>query len=151
MEQADRPEVVYRAPRTPFVAGFIGQMNLIDGEVRNGRMQIAGMDVMAPIADGPATLAVRPEFLALRHSDAPDAPVARRVIDFGTHLMVDIELKGGERLKGHGGAERRLEGRHAGSPCCRATFALYRDDVVAYRAGDEAVAEVAKPLEAVHG
>jgi putative spermidine/putrescine transport system ATP-binding protein len=146
VEQADRPEVVYRAPRTPFVAGFIGTMNLIDGEVRNGRIILAGLSVPAPIADGPATLAVRPEFLALSPSTDTDAPLAHRVIDYGTHLMVDIELKTGERLKAMTspaegwttGARLNLMPRES---------AIYRDGVLAYRASPTAAA----PMIAANG
>ena len=99
VEQADPPEIVYRQPKTPFVAGFIGTMNLIEGSVTGGRFRRAGLDVPAPVADGAATLAVRPEFLALAAGQASDAPTVHRVIDYGTHLMVDIELATGQRLK----------------------------------------------------
>src|SRR5690606_22505625 len=64
-EQIDRPDVVYREPQTPFVAGFIGTMNLVEGEVTNGVFNRAGLSVPMPISDGPATLAVRPEALDL--------------------------------------------------------------------------------------
>jgi len=133
VEQADRPEVVYRAPRTPFVAGFIGTMNLIDGEVRGGRMVLAGLSVAAPIADGPATLAVRPEFLTLSRVADADAPLVHRVIDYGTHLMVDIELKTGERLKA---MTSPAEGWTAGTRLglVPRESAIYRDGALAYRA-----------------
>jgi putative spermidine/putrescine transport system ATP-binding protein len=132
VEQADRPDVVYRQPRTPFVAGFIGQMNLVPGEVRGGRMMAGGMNVPVPLPDGPAILAVRPEFLDLGHADASDAPVAHRVIDYGTHLMVDIELPGGERLKAMAAPN---EGWKAGAKLTLRPreIAVYRDGVVAYR------------------
>jgi putative spermidine/putrescine transport system ATP-binding protein len=99
VEQVDSPAEVYRSPKTPFVAGFIGTMNLIEGEVGNGRFRLPPLDVAAPVPDGRATLAVRPEFLRLAPSSGPDAATVHRVIDYGTHLMVDIELPGGERLK----------------------------------------------------
>src|SRR6185312_3739522 len=76
VEQVAPPAEVYREPATPFVAGFIGTMNLIDGTVSGGRLDAGGLVVEAPIADGPATLAVRPEFLTLEASDAAGAPVA---------------------------------------------------------------------------
>ena len=34
IEQIAAPDMLYREPATPFVAGFIGKMNLIDGTVR---------------------------------------------------------------------------------------------------------------------
>ena len=147
MEQVDRPDVVYRQPRTPFVAGFIGQMNLVPGEVRSGRLLAGGMDVPVALADGPATLAVRPEFLELSAAERGDAPTAHRVIDFGTHLMVDIVLPDGERLKAMAPAD---SGWTAGN---RLTLrpreiAVYRDGVVVHRG---AVAEAAVPAaEAAH-
>ena len=147
VEQVDRPDIVYRQPRTPFVAGFIGQMNLIEGEVRAGRLGAGGMSVIAPIADGPAMLAVRPEFLELAESRAPDAPVAHRVIDYGTHLMVDIELADGTRLKA---MTPPSQGWKAGMRLALRPreIAIYRDGVVAHRGA----AEAAEPsLATVHG
>ena len=132
VEQADPPDVVYRQPRTPFVAGFIGQMNLIEGEVRNGRLAAAGMDVATPLPDGPALLAVRPEFLALSRSDAADAPMAHRVIDYGTHLMIDIDFPGNLRVKAMAAPN---EGWKAGMKLglTPREYAVYRDNVVVYR------------------
>lgn len=140
IEQADRPEVIYREPRTPFVAGFIGTMNLLEGEVRNGQMVLAGLSVPAPIADGPATLAVRPEFLSMQATDAKDGPVAHRVIDYGTHVIVDVELPNGERIKAMAPPS---EGWKAGMGMRLAPreIAIYRDNLVAHRA----VLETARP------
>jgi len=97
-EQIDRPDVVYREPQTPFVAGFIGTMNLIEGEVAGGRFRRAGLAVELPVEDGPAILAVRPEALELSASDAGAARV-HRVTDYGTHGLVDLDLEDGTRLK----------------------------------------------------
>jgi putative spermidine/putrescine transport system ATP-binding protein len=146
VEQADRPEVVYRSPRTPFVAGFIGTMNLVDGEVRDGRFRLAGADLPAPIADGPATLAVRPEFLRLAASNAADAVRVHRVIDYGTHLMVDLELATGERLKSmtppaagwKAGARVSLEPQE---------LAIYRDGAVVHRSAAAAMAPAPVPAD----
>ena len=41
-EQAARPDIVYREPATPFVAGFIGTMNLIEGNVAGGTFEPHG-------------------------------------------------------------------------------------------------------------
>jgi len=97
-EQIDRPDIVYRAPKTPFVAGFIGTMNLIDGVVSNGTFTRKGLSIALPIADGPATLAVRPEALELVAAE-PGLARVHRVTDYGTHGLVDLELPDGERLK----------------------------------------------------
>ena len=97
-EQVDRPDVVYRNPQTPFVAGFIGSMNLVDGTVSNGQFNGSGIDVPLPVSDGPATLAVRPEALDLVAAD-PGAAKIHHITDFGTHGLVDLDLKDGTRIK----------------------------------------------------
>ncbi len=97
-EQIDRPDAVYREPKTPFVAGFIGTMNLIEGEVREGLFSHDSVTVPLAVEDGPATLAVRPEALDLAISEHGQAQI-HRVTDFGTHGLVDLMLPGGVRLK----------------------------------------------------
>jgi putative spermidine/putrescine transport system ATP-binding protein len=97
-EQVGAPDVIYRDPATPFVAGFIGTMNLIDGVVEKGRFVRAGLAVDTPVPDGPATLAIRPEALALRAAE-PGQGRVHRVIDYGSHGMLDVDLADGFRLK----------------------------------------------------
>jgi putative spermidine/putrescine transport system ATP-binding protein len=97
-EQIGRPDVVYRDPKTPFVAGFIGTMNLVEGEVKNGQFVRSDFSFPLPIADGLATLAIRPEALDLTVSDSPKAKV-HRVTDYGSHGLVDLDLADGTRLK----------------------------------------------------
>jgi putative spermidine/putrescine transport system ATP-binding protein len=139
VEQADPPEIVYREPRTPFVAGFIGTMNLIEGEVRGDRFSVPGLDLVTPVADGKAVLAIRPEFLRLTASSAADAATVHRVIDYGTHLMVDLELTTGQRLKS---MTAPTAGWKAGATIAldAAEIALYRDNAVLYRSAPSAVA-----------
>ena len=77
-EQVAPPDIVYREPATPFVAGFIGTMNLIEGHVAGGTFTRAGLSVPLPIPDGPAILAVRPEVLGIvvcaRRGGCPHSP-----------------------------------------------------------------------------
>lgn len=98
-EQIDRPDVVYREPQTPFVAGFIGTMNLIEGAVANGSFSRAGFSVPLPVADGAATLAIRPEALDLEAASEAGHAKVHRVTDYGTHGLVDLELPDATRLK----------------------------------------------------
>jgi putative spermidine/putrescine transport system ATP-binding protein len=97
-EQADRPDVVYRDPKTPFVAGFIGTMNLIEGAVANGVFSHATFSTPLPIADGPATIAMRPEAIDLVAAEPGQARV-HRVTDYGSHGLVDLDLPDGTRIK----------------------------------------------------
>jgi putative spermidine/putrescine transport system ATP-binding protein len=102
------------------------------------------MDVAAPLADGPATMAVRPEFLALSHTEATGAPAAHRVIDYGTHLMVDVVLTSGERLKAMAAPN---EGWKAGDRLTLTPrdIAIYRDGLVAYRSTESNALPVLHP------
>jgi putative spermidine/putrescine transport system ATP-binding protein len=134
LEQADRPEVVYRQPSTPFVAGFIGSMNLIEAPVADGQLRFSGNALPVPVADGPALLAVRPEFLMLSPTERGDAPQIHRVIDYGTHVVVDVELpNGGQRLKA---MDTPAAGWRAGMhvELKPSEIAVYRDDRAVHRA-----------------
>ena len=97
-EQIDRPDVVYREPQTPFVAGFIGTMNLVDGTVDKGVFTRDRFSVALPVPDGPVTLAVRPEALDLEAA-AEGPAVVHRVTDYGSHGLVDLDLADGTRIK----------------------------------------------------
>jgi len=97
MQQVDRPDRLYRQPRTPFVAGFIGQMNLIAVEVAGGQIRHPAFDAAAPVADGPALLAVRPEAVELQPGRG--AGRVHRVTDFGSHAVVEIDLPDAGRIK----------------------------------------------------
>ncbi|HEY9012471.1 MAG TPA: ABC transporter ATP-binding protein [Devosia sp.] len=96
VEQIARPDIVYREPATPFVAGFIGTMNLVEGTVANGTFSRASFNLPLPVADGPAILAMRPESITLTHGNQG---LIHRVTDYGTHGLVDIDLPDGTRIK----------------------------------------------------
>jgi putative spermidine/putrescine transport system ATP-binding protein len=132
-EQADPPDVVYREPATPFVAGFIGSMNLIEGVVADGTFRHPGLELAMPVPDGPATLAVRPE--ALQIAAAPDAPaIIHRVTDYGTHAVVDIDLADGLRLKAMVPDARVWQANMPVALTPRA-YAVYRGNAAIHRGG----------------
>ena len=132
VQQADRPDRLYRAPATPFVAGFIGQMNLIAGEVAGGVFRHGAMVLPAPVPDGPALLAVRPE--ALEIAFGTGAGQLHRVTDFGSHAVVEIDLPDPHRADGV-----RIKAQLPEAPAARPgtpvtvtprRHTLYRDDRV---------------------
>ena len=131
-EQAARPDLLYREPATPFVAGFIGSMNLVDGKVSSGAFAHNGFTVPVPVADGAAILAVRPEALGIAPADGNAAARIHRVTDFGTHAIIDIDLPDAVRLKSMVTDARQWQaGQHiALQP---RAFAVYRDDAAIYR------------------
>ena len=132
MEQVAAPDMLYREPATPFVAGFIGTMNLIEGTVSGGQFTRTGFSHPLPIADGPATFAVRPEALSITPSSAFDGAQVHRVTDYGAHAVVDLELPDGFRLKATVPDARAWTGVSSATLAPRG-FAAYRDNVVAYR------------------
>ena len=132
IEQIGAPDEVYRKPATPFVAGFIGTMNQVEGTVTGGSYRHAGFTLPAPVADGPALLAVRPEALDIAPAQGGSAATIHRVTDFGTHALVDIDLPEGERLKAMVPEARDWK---AGQPLelRPRAYALYRDGAAIHR------------------
>jgi putative spermidine/putrescine transport system ATP-binding protein len=99
-EQVGAPAEVYRSPATPFVAGFIGSMNRLPGSVEAGRFRHGALELpLEGVPDGPAELAVRPEHLVVRAAPGGGAASLRRLTDYGTHRIIDLETSEGARLK----------------------------------------------------
>ncbi|MBS1895696.1 MAG: ABC transporter ATP-binding protein [Actinobacteria bacterium] len=104
--QLGTPLDVYTAPRTSYVARFVGDANVIPVEVlavasTTARLRLAGTELEAPcpggLATGPAQLVVRAESVAL--SDAPGG-LRGRVIDQafrGTRSSYLLDVEGVER------------------------------------------------------
>ncbi|PSQ53834.1 ABC transporter ATP-binding protein [Halobacteriales archaeon SW_8_65_20] len=63
VEQIGTPQEVYREPATRFVAEFVGENNVFDGEVRDGAFRIGEAAVPVAAPDGSATVCVRPDRL----------------------------------------------------------------------------------------
>jgi putative spermidine/putrescine transport system ATP-binding protein len=129
LQQVGRPGELYAEPRTEFVAGFIGLMNLRPVAVARGRADWLGTALPTRLSDGPATAGVRPEDLAIVPAGGTAVRV-ERVIDFGsvrrltlvaaddTHLR--LQTTGGHDLAP--GATLRVTPRRV---------ALYRDGALA--------------------
>ena len=48
VEQSGTPEEVYERPATPFVYGFLGDVNLFHGRIDRGRLDMGGTELAAP-------------------------------------------------------------------------------------------------------
>jgi iron(III) transport system ATP-binding protein len=67
LEQQGAPEDTYLAPRTAFVAGFLGRTNLLRGEAGGATVRTRlGELPLTREAHGPVLVSLRPEDLALR-------------------------------------------------------------------------------------
>ena len=97
VEQVGTPGEIYAAPATRFVASFIGTMNLIETEASGGSAGLAGARVGGDLPDGPLTIAVRPEDIALGEPGWTGR--IERVLDLGAFRMLDVALDGGPTVK----------------------------------------------------
>jgi ABC-type Fe3+/spermidine/putrescine transport system ATPase subunit len=83
LEQLDSPEQVYLRPATRFVAQFLGEANLLEGETDgDGVLHWGGVPVRVgeALAPGHAVVALRPERVTVYpHGTAPGAAAAANV------------------------------------------------------------------------
>ncbi|MEO0384542.1 MAG: ABC transporter ATP-binding protein [Pseudomonadota bacterium] len=115
-EQIAPPSQIYEEPRSRYVAGFIGDINILEGTVSTSLdgATFAGPDLEAPVAvegeglvSGPAALAIRPEKLRIALDEPGDADgmtkITGRVWDIGYlgdvsifHVRLSDEICEGE-------------------------------------------------------
>jgi spermidine/putrescine transport system ATP-binding protein len=113
IEQIGTPSDIYDRPRTPFVADFIGDTNLLLGhidQVHPGRMQIiteSGLRLLVHADDSPTrqtvVVSVRPENISLSSSmpanqDNCYLGQISHLMYLGTHLHYVVTLASGELL-----------------------------------------------------
>ena len=87
IQQADTPENIYKNPKNRFVAGFIGQMNFIETEIKDGKFIIENTTFSAPekINDGKVVIGIRSE----------------KMINGGMSIRAKVEMSemiGGEKI-----------------------------------------------------
>ncbi len=99
--QEGPPEEVYRFPKTPFVARFLGHTNLLLGQAQGARARTPlGEAPLAQAAKGPVLLSIRPEHVELLPASdprgVPGVVVRRR---FKGHDLTFEVAAGGERVR----------------------------------------------------
>ena len=101
IEQVGTPEQVHDEPDGPFVCGFVGEANRLDGEVKGGRFRAGEIEFSAgTAADGPAIAFVRPhDFVLASAGEAGFGVVAQRVNPQGPVLHVDATGAGGRHIE----------------------------------------------------
>jgi ABC-type Fe3+/spermidine/putrescine transport system ATPase subunit len=118
IEQRGAPETVYRRPASRFVASFMGETNLVEGEVASsdaqGSMISTAAGALASASGGlrpgaRVTLAIRPESLRLSASGAMSGRCtassylgerARHVVDtpLGTLIVFEADPRASSRV-----------------------------------------------------
>jgi len=96
--QQGAPQDIYANPNSEFVAGFIGDANLLRGHRRGDKVSLeAGTSFGAAGPDGDITLMVRPNHLVF--PDASSLPLegtldgrCEDIVFLGTHARIDLRL-----------------------------------------------------------
>ncbi|WP_298838042.1 ABC transporter ATP-binding protein [uncultured Roseobacter sp.] len=94
IEQIGSPLELYDNPANEFVATFIGapSMNLLDAELKESGIMVAGQLIAGPGGRGPAKLGVRPEHLILADDGLP---MEVKVVEpTGSETMVFMNFEG---------------------------------------------------------
>ena len=100
--QQGTPHDLYRRPASRFLADFIGDANLVDGEVVVGGRAFAAAGIEVAIESarvGPATLALRPHRLRLVAAGAGRLPATLHRMDYlGSHVELLVDTAWGTLL-----------------------------------------------------
>ena len=104
--QQGTPDELYEAPASRFLADFIGDANLVDGEltIAAGAATFTANGVGVPVhagavPAGPATLAVRPQRLRLLDAGQGAVPgICRRAAYLGSRIEYVVDTPWGELL-----------------------------------------------------
>ncbi|WP_372788801.1 ABC transporter ATP-binding protein [Paraconexibacter sp.] len=103
IEQVGTPEAVYASPATCWVAAFLGEVDVLRGEARDGAVETPLAVVPAPRdVSGPVDVLLRPESVNIEALGAPrdarDAMVVEREY-YGHDQLVVLELDDGMRVR----------------------------------------------------
>jgi spermidine/putrescine transport system ATP-binding protein len=118
LEQVAAPREIYAHPATAYTAQFIGQTNLLRGDVRNGIVTCGALSWPTAVVDGAAAFSLRPEAILLA-SDASNLPTrvgfhgtVRQQIYGGATELLEIDCGGGQMLRARISARGPLNGEH---------------------------------------
>jgi iron(III) transport system ATP-binding protein len=119
IEQVGTPEDLYDHPASRWLAEFLGDAEVLPGQVARGTVRCALGSFAAPgLPDGPADVIVRPESLVvtgLADGPVPEGSVRARVVHrtfFGHDHLLDLELDDGGSVQSRGrGLDRWKDGQ----------------------------------------
>ncbi|MDY7115718.1 TOBE-like domain-containing protein [Halomonas sp. SSL-5] len=93
IEQIDTPDALYRSPANRFVFEFLGDVNHLEGEVRNGVLTCGEASLALELPDGPEELLLRPHEVRLVESPTAEARLPVTVTSIspvGAEVRVEI-------------------------------------------------------------
>ncbi|MFN6993588.1 MAG: ABC transporter ATP-binding protein [Aquincola tertiaricarbonis] len=106
VEQLAPPAMLYDTPATDYIAGFIGENNALEGEVRSAGPQQALLQLPGsapiplprPVASARARVRVRPERVHVGAGDIRLAATVSDLVYLGDHTRLVARLPGGATL-----------------------------------------------------
>jgi iron(III) transport system ATP-binding protein len=104
IEQVGTPEDVYSRPTTRWVAGFLGEIEVLPGTANNGTIECELGNLPNRHGHvGEVDVLVRPESLAIGTLEPPDRPSQKATVlarsFFGHDQLVELELPSGSVVK----------------------------------------------------
>lgn len=118
LEQVASPREIYAHPATAYTAEFIGQTNVLRGEIRNRMATCGALCWPVDEADGPVIFSLRPEAIRL----CEDGKLATGEVKFpalvrqqfygGSSELLELDSGEGQRLRARIPARGPLTGKH---------------------------------------
>jgi len=118
LEQVASPREIYAHPATAYAAQFIGQTNLLRGEVIDGTARCGALQWPAEEPNGSAIFSLRPEAIRFASDDlAPNGTARFRALlqqQFfsGASELLEVNCGGGQLLRVRISARGPLSGEH---------------------------------------
>jgi len=108
IEQVGAPQEVYDRPATPFVSGFLGNVNLFHGRIHDGRVYIRGTSVAVEDGNGVhvdgarAMIHIRPHLLDIHTTPTAKGAFAatiRHINSAGTRVKIELTSEWGDPVR----------------------------------------------------
>src|SRR6185369_4362989 len=98
------PEEVYRRPKSAFVAAFVGDANILNGNRQGGMVTLeVGARFRAEGPESPVMVMVRPEVIGISRQ-RPDGGYTLRgrigdIVFMGAHIRYSVDVDGAPPIK----------------------------------------------------
>jgi putative spermidine/putrescine transport system ATP-binding protein len=101
LEQLDAPETLYSRPASAFVASFVGLMNRVPCQVRNGHAEVLGQQIttlVGSIESGGGVALVRPEQVSVAHDPEGVDGIVAHLSFLGSYSRITVQRPDGTEL-----------------------------------------------------